>query len=116
MTIIDTLLAGGVSIGILALIIWAGKQLAGGVLRGIGQHSIARFLNSRKNIARRDLKKYRLSTLEADRRHPLGFLEVHIDVDALYVPLTYNSDDAVEGSDIYHEIRNRLRTVVLGGA
>jgi NACHT domain len=116
MTTIESLLAGGLAATAVLLAIWVGKQFFGGVLRTLGQHSGTLLVAGRRTIGKRDLKRYRAATLDKDRRHPLGFLEVQIDVDNLYVPLKYDVGSTGADPDVYRRIRDELRTVVLGGA
>ncbi|SDZ53982.1 NACHT domain-containing protein [Asanoa ishikariensis] len=115
MPTLTLLLAGGGAVVIFGFVVWVAQQFLGGVLTFLGEYSArAALTGQRRGIGRRDLKRYAHAVLARDTRQPLGFLaNVTVDLDAVYVPLRRSGSD---GGDIYHEIREELRTVVLGGA
>lgn len=111
---LHTLLAGGLVALLVGILAWGGKQLMAGVLRGVGQVSATKMLGARK-VGKRDLRRYRSQVSEKDARHPLGFMQIEVNIDSVYVPLQGGPAQA-PAQDVYQEIRQASRCVVLASA
>lgn len=107
-------LQSGVALFVVAVLGWAAQQFFGGMITALAERAAGLLFRQRGGISRRETRTYARRITQDDCGHPLGFLQVSIDITKVYVPLQHE----VEGvrRDLYKEVRGRNRTVLLGGA
>lgn len=117
--VLGQLLPYGVGVLVVALVvIWVAKQFFGEFFKKLGGRAsdqAPRFFAGGNRFTRRQLARYRESIEDDFQAHRPGFTgETVIDINEVYVPL--QSEDDGERQDIYENIREQRRSVVIGPA
>jgi hypothetical protein len=110
------LLPYGIGVAMALVALWAAKQFFGEFFKQLGTRASDRALFSRgRGFTRRRLRRYRQSIEDDFKAHRPGFTgDTVIDINQVYVPLQSEQDGARQ--DIYEDIREQRRSVVIGAA